>query len=700
MPMKLEAAVANAFYGKFSQLRECQQLALEPILSGKHLVLSSGTGSGKTEAVLAPLISRFWRQIITSDAPAILYLTPTKALINDLHSRLSTPVHELHLRIGIRHGDRNDMNRKQMPHILLTTPESLEVMLSKTPFKLKSVLAIVIDEAHAFYNTQRGFQLAILLGRMKKMTQVEIQFIFLSATITKAEHIVSFFLPETSAEQFHSIRLSSQRQIDGLIYKLHDNSEIENILKPLLTRSHLKLLCFANTRSLCETLSQALQPLKKYGFTIFTHYSSLSTSYRKQVEKEFKTQTKAICIATSTLELGIDIGDIDAVLLYDAPFSVESFLQKIGRGNRKTMKANVLCLIPPEEKGLNILLRFAGLLDLAQQGMMPELVPIRFFGAIVQQILMHIVSHSGKFTSLQEFQELFEDFPYLDKEFLQDILKELTYKEIIRQHGFKYRWGAREQLFRFHDLQFLYGNFPISQQTVPLTFHNSFLGEIPKFNITILKTGDILLFGGKKWQITKLEKDEIKLDKPHSHKAPKEIFYDSVNSASSPLVINNVWKMLCQNSFNPSFFSAEMNNKITEIQAEFQAKENQIPYLKNEHDCFYFTFAGLKINKAICYYLKIENCNVYEIGLQTPQPIDFSEIPTSPAAYLQFVPSLFTEKGNDTFFQTLLPNRLYLYEKEQEWLNDKNTEQILRRLSVSIPVEIEDFGYFEEFAKH
>ncbi len=174
------------------------------------------------------------------------------------------------------------------------------------------------------------------------------------------------------------MRLSSQRQIDGLIYKLRAHSEIECILKPLLANSHLKLLCFANTRALCETLSQALQPLKNTGFSIFTHYSSLSTNYRNQVEKEFKTKSRAICIATSTLELGIDIGDIDCVLLYDAPYSVESFLQKIGRGNRKSMRTNVLCFIPPTTDDTIAIFRFCALLDLARQGIMPELKPVRF----------------------------------------------------------------------------------------------------------------------------------------------------------------------------------------------------------------------------------------------------------------------------------------------------------------------------------
>ena len=102
----LERAVASAFYGRFTTLHPAQEAAIEPLVNGKNVVLSSGTGSGKTEAVLAPLLSRYWRQAAKTGALSILYIAPTKALVNDLEKRLYPPLDRLGLRVGIRHGDR------------------------------------------------------------------------------------------------------------------------------------------------------------------------------------------------------------------------------------------------------------------------------------------------------------------------------------------------------------------------------------------------------------------------------------------------------------------------------------------------------------------------------------------------------------------------------------------------------------------
>jgi len=125
----LDPRVATAFYGRFEALREAQQAAIEPILAGRNVILSSGTGSGKTEAVTAPLMSRLWREAARTDALVLLYIAPTKALVNDLEKRLYQPLYALGLRVGVRHGDRDDLASGQRVHVLVTTPESLDVML-------------------------------------------------------------------------------------------------------------------------------------------------------------------------------------------------------------------------------------------------------------------------------------------------------------------------------------------------------------------------------------------------------------------------------------------------------------------------------------------------------------------------------------------------------------------------------------------
>lgn len=147
----LNNRVASAFFGRFAKLHQSQEATIPSLLEGKNLVLSSGTGSGKTEAVMAPLVSRFWENSVRTDEMAILYIAPTKALVNDVEKRLSRPLDILGVRLGVRHGDRDDLGRGMRPHVLLTTPESLDVMLFRGDPVLRTTRAVVIDEVHLLY---------------------------------------------------------------------------------------------------------------------------------------------------------------------------------------------------------------------------------------------------------------------------------------------------------------------------------------------------------------------------------------------------------------------------------------------------------------------------------------------------------------------------------------------------------------------
>ena len=188
----LESAVAYAFYRSFANLRPVQDAAIEPLINGNNIVLSSGTGSGKTEAVLAPLISRYWRQTVNTESLVIIYIAPTKALVNDLEKRLYQPLTSLGLRIGIRHGDQDDLTSGKTPHILITTPESIEVLLFRKDSALQTIQALIVDEVHLLYNTQRGLQLSILIQRLKSNLERDIQWAALSATVGKLEDIQKF----------------------------------------------------------------------------------------------------------------------------------------------------------------------------------------------------------------------------------------------------------------------------------------------------------------------------------------------------------------------------------------------------------------------------------------------------------------------------------------------------------------------------
>jgi ATP-dependent Lhr-like helicase len=161
-----QRAILSAFYGDFSELHSIQEQAFQPIYGGQDALILSPTGSGKTEAALAPLMARWFRSLRADRGPVIVYVSPTKALVNDLYARLSPPCAELGVSIGVRHGDRSDLNRSCPPALLITTPESLDVLIARGDHVLAGVRSVVIDEIHLLYNAQRGLQLSVLVGAL------------------------------------------------------------------------------------------------------------------------------------------------------------------------------------------------------------------------------------------------------------------------------------------------------------------------------------------------------------------------------------------------------------------------------------------------------------------------------------------------------------------------------------------------------
>src|SRR5439155_22518842 len=342
--MVLSQRVGRAFYGRFSSLRSAQREAIDPILSGHDVLVLSRTGSGKTEAVLAPLIDRHAALIAEDPGCLILHISPTKALANDLLRRLETPIESLGLTVGIRHGDRNDLRRSRKPNLLVTTPESLDVMLSSREGAILSVRAVVLDEVHLTYNTQRGFQLAVLLRRLEQRVGHPLQVVGLSATVASASDIWGFFRP---GEHFTVIPEHETKSIDYHVCEAATPTDLVALLNRLTDGRRTKALLFANSRRECDRLASELRNATGFRDHIYVHHSSLSKEIRLEVERAFQEAATALCIATSTLELGIDVGDIDVVLLYGHPGGWDSFLQRIGRGNRRSHKSNVICVASP-----------------------------------------------------------------------------------------------------------------------------------------------------------------------------------------------------------------------------------------------------------------------------------------------------------------------------------------------------------------
>lgn len=692
----LERKIASAFYGRFKSLRPVQEGAIDPILTGKNVVLSSGTGSGKTEAVLAPLVNRYYSDIFKEEQPVILYIAPTKALVNDLERRISSIVSSsLSIRIGIRHGDRDDLKSGQPPHILITTPESLEVMLFRKDKALDKIRAVVLDEVHLLYNTQRGLQLAVLLQRLKKKLTYELQWVAISATIARLENIQEF-LCGASDENTVFLQYPSHRSIDAHVRHVKKPQDFLDLVQKIISGQPTKLLVFTNDRNSTERLAGILQSDKKLAPAVFTHYSSLSPEVRHEIEKSFSILRTAICVATSTLELGIDIGDIDAVILWDVPGNVESFLQRIGRGNRRSTKTNVICLVP--DTSLTVVmdtLRFLALIDMAKRGEMPVRTPFNLYGAFVQQSIVQIAIENGQYKKISEIFENFAQLPYMSRAILEGILAELASNDYLKHHGFKNQYGASENLYKLIDYRMIYGNFSAQSQTIEVNAGSKNLGEIPIYNLLTLHTGDPIRFAGQDWKIREIKNKIIQVERTARTESSKRIRYMKKGIGFDPVLTERIWQII--HGGDPEIFSnvvPSLRSDVSKFCETLQRHCNnlQIPYAVTSTDICYYTYGGYLINKAICLTHNIPEFEVDDISikikLSQSVPIDWKCLSTNPRDYSRVFDSLFEVTSEQSVFQTMLPENLQKEEFLQEWLKNDYIPKILERLKNSEQVKM------------
>ena len=308
----------------------------------------SATASGKTEAACAPLIERFYD---SKDHWTILYVTPTRALVNDLYFRLSPAMDRLSLRLARRTGDHHD--DPTGANILLTTPESFDSLLCRgrtnnpSGHHLSNVRAIVLDEIHLLHGNPRGEQLRWLLERLKLLrkqamtqgwaNQDDVQLITMSAKIPNREEIVTTYLGQGEiAVQDGGRDIESVATIEPTA-ELAISEYIKSLEAPE------KVLVFVNSRRRADDLGATLkESLSEYQYSVYVHHGSLSQPERQKTEQALRTSDRVIVVATSSLEIGIDIGDVDLVVLDGPAPDIRAFLQRIGRGNRRTDMTRVM----------------------------------------------------------------------------------------------------------------------------------------------------------------------------------------------------------------------------------------------------------------------------------------------------------------------------------------------------------------------
>ncbi len=500
-------------------LRELQERAVEPVLEGAHCLMIAPTAGGKTEAAVLPVLSRMlqedWHGI------SVLYICPIKALLNNLEPRLTMLAELLGRKVSVWHGDVTQSTRnrveRELPDVLLTTPESIEGMFVGSRRShdrlLGNVRCVVVDELHAFAGDDRGWHLMALLERIRALSQTEPQRIGLSATVGNPETLLHWFAGHCEGVT-DLIQVSGTPQPSKLTVDYVGTLENAATVISQLHRGE-KRLVFADSRNQVETLAVAL---RSRGVDVFVSHAALSRDARAQAEAAFAERKNCVIVATSTLELGIDVGDLDRVIQIDAPGSVASFLQRIGRTGRRegaTRNTLFLCI---SELGL---LKACAITVLTRTGHVePVIAPPRPYAILVQQLLASMFASGMQFepSDLVDALQRVPEFGECFAEEWEKVIAHLLDTDILSvadRHTILGPKGDRQ--FSGKGLAELCVSFQ-TPRSLPVFHGSQHLGEVDPLGLPRHEDrAPVIALGGRTWEVR-----SVNLIKGVIHVAPTD----------------------------------------------------------------------------------------------------------------------------------------------------------------------------------
>ena len=549
---RFHPAVASWFAENLGAPTPCQEQAWEAVAAGRHTLIAAPTGSGKTLAGFLTAIDTLVRdshRALLPDATRVLYVSPLKALGNDVHRNLEVPLEGIDralteagepssgIRAMVRTGDTpsaaREAMRRQPPHILVTTPESLYILLTSEGGRamLAGVGTAIIDEIHAVAGNKRGAHLALSLERLDALVGRPVTRVGLSATQRPIE-TVARFLTGCDGVRPHEctiVDIGHQRERD-LALELPESpleavmsgevwTEVYRRLRALI-EAHRTTLVFVNTRRMAERVARALtESLGEEHVT--SHHGSLSRERRLAAEQRLKAGDLKALVATASLELGIDIGDVDLVCQLGSTRSISTFLQRAGRSGHAvhgTPKGRLFPLTRDE------LVECAAILDAVRRGELDTLhVPVAPLDVLAQQAVAMVAAEDWSEDAL--LATVRRAWPYrdLDRERWRELLAMLA-------GGFATRRGRRSAYLhrdvvngelrarRGARLTAMTSGGAIPDNAdydVVLEPHGTRLGSLNEdFAIESLP-GDIFQLGNTSWRILRVERSSVRVEDAH-----------------------------------------------------------------------------------------------------------------------------------------------------------------------------------------
>jgi len=549
-------AVANWFKRTFDAPTVPQEQAWPAIHAQRNVLIAAPTGSGKTLAAFLAAIEQLVRQGVEggglADETYIVYVSPLKALSNDIRRNLESPLAgireelqalelpDVDIRTFVRTGDtpqhERTAMRKRPPHIVVTTPESLYILLGSESGRkmLSTTRTVIVDEIHAMVGTKRGLHLALSLERLEALAGRKLTRVGLSATQKPIAEVARFLVG--------SRQIDAEGRADCIIIDsghIRDRDlQIEIPLAPLeavmsgdvwlqvydrlaeLVAEHRTTLIFVNTRRHSERIARHLS--ERIGEHLVTaHHGSMAKELRFDAESRLKNGQLKALVATASLELGIDIGDVDLVCQIGSPRSIAAFLQRVGRSGHSiggTPKGRLFPLSRDE------LVECAALLDSVRRGELDRLaIPTKPLDVLAQQIVAEVGAQDWDDTALFDLYRC--AYPYRT-------LERAEFDEVIRMlaEGFTTRRGRHGALI-YHDainhqlrgrrgarLTALTSGGTIPDNAdyqVVLEPQATFVGTVNEdFAVESLQ-GDIFQLGNISYRILRVEKGRVRVEDAH-----------------------------------------------------------------------------------------------------------------------------------------------------------------------------------------
>jgi ATP-dependent Lhr-like helicase len=649
---RLHKTIQNILWDlKWTQLFGFQVEAINTWFDKKDdILLMAGTASGKTEAAFLPILSEL-AEDKAADSIRVIYIGPLKALINDQFQRLEELCKRSDIAVHRWHGDVGTSTKKQLiknpSGILLITPESMESLLMRKGRDcnrlFKRLDAIVIDEVHVFIDSERGRQLSSQLNRIDAIREnlPRARRIGLSATIGD-ENLAGRWLSGDAAN--HAIIKSTKSNDVELLLKTFieepvianelqqvnqaDSTEncglssiAEHILKNFFNKTNL---VFCNRKKDVEALADILINLckrEKLQNEFMVHHGSLSKQLREDAESELKSNRPCTAICSSTLELGIDVGDIDSIGQIGPPHSVNALKQRIGRSGRRGNKPSRLFLYVPVLKCTNKsslpdqlypeLIQAIALIELMKNRWVePPEKYIEDYSTLIQQILSLIVERGGidakKIYQLLCSRNTFGDIPV--KKFAQ-LLRDLGGNDLIEQteNGEIILGLSGERLTSHYDFYAAFDT-PSSYQVIS---NSGPVGTVEGY-FGFYQTGQFMLLGGKRWRISTVDEDR-KVISVDSAGGKKLVQWFGGSGNIHKCIREKMLKIL-QGIDNPVWL--EQNSQLILEWARNTFKTsglNEQPVIMNGRELHIFTWTGSRGNNTLNMVFRASGIDSWEI---------------------------------------------------------------------------------------